>query len=155
MELELAGQAILKNLNVRAEHHGDERVLGVDLRIVLSTNLDALANFSPSLKSLLYADADDEQKRTLRIPIMKPIGLTVEVENHCVHIADQSYDGASLSRFEITPELDGKVVVAFTASLSDVSPDVLPSLAALYLDEKVNVDVEPLQGNLDLGGEAA
>lgn len=154
MELELAGQAILKNLNVRAEHHGEERVLGVDLRIVLSTDLDALANFSPALKALLYADADDANKRTLRIPSLKPLGISTEFENHCVHIADQSYDGASLSRFEITPELDGKVLVAFTASLSDISPDVLPDLAALYLDEKVNVDIEPLQGKLDLGAAA-
>jgi hypothetical protein len=150
MDLELAGRAIIKNLNVRAEHHGEERELGVDLRLQLTTDLDALANFSPALKALLYEHADDPDKRMLRMPQLKPLGLTLEYENHQLCIADQTYDGVKLHKFELAPELDGKVLVAMTASMSKVNAAILPHLAVLYVEEAVNIDIEPAQTSLEL-----
>lgn len=150
MDLEIAGRAVIKNLNIRAEHHGEERELGVDLKLALTTDLDALANFSPALKALLYADADDPEKRTLRMPQLRPLGLTLEFEGHALCIADQTYDGVTLHRFEIAPELDGKVTVSFNASMSKVSADILPHLAVLYIGEFVNVDITPAQASLKL-----
>ncbi len=156
MQLDIAGQAIIKNIHMRAEHHDKERVLGVDIRLVLTTDCDALANFSPTLKAFLYEGPDDLDRRALRMPQLKPLGFMIECENHCLHIADQSYDGAMLHKFEIVAEPDGRVQVAFTASLSAVNAGILPHLAVLWMDETVNIDIEPLQGSLKLvGGEAA
>lgn len=150
MDLELAGRAIIKNLNVRAEHHGPERELGVDLKLELTTDLDALANFGATLKSLLYENADDADKRVLRMPQLKPLGLTLEFENHQLCIADQTWDAVKLHKFEITPQLDGSVVIAMTASMSKVDAAILPHLAVLYVEEMVNIDIEPAQTSLEL-----
>ena len=153
MELDIAGQAIIKSINMRAEHEGEDRELGVDIKLELKTDLEALANFGPALKSLLYSEADDPDKRKLRMPLLKPLGINDEAEHHTLHIADQSYDDVTLSKFDIAAEDDGRVTVTMTASLSAVDADLLPMLARLYLERTVNVDIEPQQG--DLFSEAA
>ena len=143
MELEIAGQAIIKNINVRANYHNTERELGVDLRLVMHTDADVLANFSPTLRAMLFDDANK-----LRMPELKPLGLTIEYEDHTLHIADLSYDAVKLSKFEITPEPEGRVQVAFTASMINIDAANLGPLALLFLDEVVNVDIEAAQGDL-------
>ena len=155
MELDIAGQAVIKNISVRAEHHGEERELGVDIKLVLRTDLDALVNFSPALKALLYENADDAERRRLRMPELKPLGFTLEFPNHSLCIADQTWDGTTISKFEIAPEVDGAVAVTMTASMSQVDPAILPAIAMLWLDETVNIDIQPSQGDLFNGKEAA
>jgi hypothetical protein len=153
MELDIAGQAIIKNVNMRAEHHGEDRELGVDLKLELRTNADVLANLSTELKDMLWLE--DDTTRRLRVPELKPLKLDVCFENHTLHLADLSYDGVTVHKFEVDPEPDGAVNLTMTVSMSKVQETVLPPLAAALLDHVVNIDIEPMQAGLELVVAAA
>jgi hypothetical protein len=148
MELMLAGQAVIKNLNVRAEQHDEDRVLAVDLKLSLTTDCNALAVFSPTLRSLLYTEADAPEFRTLRVPDLKPLQLTTEAEYHVLNIGALTVDNVTCTKFEIAPENYGRVVITFTVSISDFDPDGLPDVARLFLDQTVSIDIEPMQASL-------
>lgn len=150
MDLEIKGQALLKNVNIRREFHGEEVELGVDLRLVLKGDADDLVHFGAALKSLLYADGGE-----LRLPYLKPLHLSCEFKDHTLHIADMSFDGAVFGKFVITPEIEGKVELAFNVAMSQAPLECLVGLAALLLEERCNIDIEPMQGALELEGEAA
>lgn len=148
MQLAIAGQAIIKHITIRAEYHGEERELAVDVKLILTADLNALANFAPPLKSLLYENADDAERRLLRLPQLKPLGLTLEFENHSLRIGEQIWDGVRLHKLELAPEADGRVLVTMIATLSQIDPAMLPALAALWLAETQDVEIEPLQAEL-------
>jgi hypothetical protein len=148
VELSLKGRARLTHLNLRTEYHGEEKALGVDLRLVLATDADDLVHFGAALKSLLYDNGN------LRLPYLKPLQLTCEFEDHVLHIADLSFDGVTFRRFAITAEAEARIEVAFNASISDLELDALPRLGEMLLEELVSVDIEAAQGEL-FGAEAA
>lgn len=76
-------RAKLDNLNIRAELHGEETKIAVDLKISLKVSNDVLSEFDPDLKSSLYEKAGEAAQGqlidepghlpTLKFPQMKPI----------------------------------------------------------------------------------
>lgn len=77
--------AKLSNVNIRAELHGEDTKIAVDLKIDVKIGNDVLSEFDPSLKSSLYRapDASDSQGDLLaqepgylpklKFPAMAPI----------------------------------------------------------------------------------
>lgn len=60
--LELDNQLTkILHVNVRNERHGDEQVLGMDMRLQTRMGNEALAMFSPTLKSSFYHKDDSVQ----------------------------------------------------------------------------------------------
>ncbi len=60
--LELENQMVkILHVNARNERHGDEQVLAVDLRLQARMSNDALAMFSPTMKSSFYHKDDSVQ----------------------------------------------------------------------------------------------
>jgi hypothetical protein len=145
--MRLAGQAVLKNLNIRVEHHGEDVALGLDLRLQLRTHSEKLAQLEPSLESFLYTN-----EGVLRMPTLEPLKLSSEYEEQAMHLADGTYEPVTLSRFEVTAEPMGIVLICFNASLSSVSPEDITALAGALLapGRVVNIDTEPLQAELEL-----
>ena len=68
----LANQAAkLVNVNPRAELHGADKKLAVDLKFEIKVSNDVLSEFDPSLKGSLYKKADDgeyEEQHPDRVP---------------------------------------------------------------------------------------
>ena len=148
MELELAGKAILKNLNVRRENHGEETKLGVDLKLVLSTDLNALACFSPTLRAFLYKEKREE-KPLLKEPHLCPLRFDHKAENHMLTIGQQhTHNNVTINDFEIVPEELGAIEITMKVSMSDVPPDILPELADFLLAQVIEIDIEPMQESL-------
>lgn len=145
--MHLAGQAILRNINLRVEHHGEDTALGVDVRLQLKAPAEALDEVDSGLKGFLYT-VDNK----LRMPILEPIKLKSEYENHALHLSDQTYEPVKFSKFEIEAEQDGIVQIAFNANISGFEPTDLPRLAQAMLEpgRVVNIDIEALQGELVL-----
>lgn len=50
------------NLNLRPEKHGDENVPGADLKISVTTGNDILAEFHPTLKSMLFRVPEPDEQ---------------------------------------------------------------------------------------------
>lgn len=145
--MHLAGQAILKNVNLRVEHHGEETALGVDIRLQLKTHADNLSGLDASLKSFLYT-----VENKLRIPELEPVKLSSTFENYALHLAAETYEPVTFSKFEIDAEADGVVQISFNAAVSNFESERLPMLADCLLEQGrvVNIDMEPLQADLPL-----
>lgn len=148
MQLELEGEALVKNLNVRREYHGEDRELGADLKLQFKLDLDVLAQLAPTLKTLLYANADDPLQRSLRIPDLKPLQFDITYEEHMLHLAERSFSGVTVSKLSVDAQADGGVELTLTASFSRIKSDWIAELALAFVDEVASVRIEPAQGAL-------
>lgn len=61
-------KAKLTNVNPRAELHGQDKKLAVDLKIEIKVSNDVLSEFDPSLKSRLYKKADEGRAELISEP---------------------------------------------------------------------------------------
>jgi len=148
--MELKGRAILKNLNLRVEHHGEDLALGVDFRFNLKTSADDLVQLDPALRGALYLEDG-----RLRIPTLEPIKLTNEFDNHALHLGAETYEPTKLSKFEVQPEQSGQVQLTFNAAVSNFDHERLPEAVANMLEpgRLVNINIAALQGELFDGTE--
>jgi hypothetical protein len=68
-------QAKLDNVNPRAEIHGPDKVLAVDLKISFKSSNDVLSEFDPFLKSSFYTKGDQAQGELIddanHLPVLK------------------------------------------------------------------------------------
>ena len=67
--------AKLTNVNPRAELHGQDKKLAVDLKFEIKVSNDVLSEFDASLKGSLYKKADDGQGDLIADPKRKPAKL--------------------------------------------------------------------------------
>lgn len=146
-QFEAAGKVQINAMNVRPEYHGEDRMLGVDIKCTLTTDLNVLALFSPTLRGFLYEEVDGKSP-ILRESHLLPLRFDVKAENHTVHLGEHTYDGATVDKFEVVPEQHGAVLLGFKISVSAFDPDLLPAVAGMLLNQVAQIDVEPVQGDL-------
>lgn len=149
------------HLNLRREVHGDEKVNGIDLRFRASLSNDALAEFSPTLKTDLYRREDTPQQdldpasvpfTVLKNPPMGPIKWDLKYE--CARIVvhhgiDESSDIvfslAKINKFLITAQQGGTCIVEFRVQVSDPDSDDIAKLSAV-LGQSIYLTAEPEGG---------
>lgn len=145
---------LLRNVNGRHEKHGDENVLAADIEFDGDFTGDILAEFSPSLRSMMYemapdgdlADQGSDTPTKLRIPnLCMPIKFDNEVVGADITIpygtGDITFQTADINKFRVTCHEGGTVSVAFRVQVKP-SQDQLAKLFAL-LDTVVAVSVVP------------
>lgn len=152
MDLDLAGKATVKHIQMRKEFAGEDKQLGVDIKLKLVTDLEVLALFSPTLRSFLYDESGrDAAQKTAPILLqnnLEPLKFSMRAENHSIAIGEHTFEPVVVDSFEIEPEQHGAVIVHMKVSIKNADPDILPDLAAIMLDEVANIDIEPMQGSL-------
>ena len=143
-------EASLKNVNLRTENNGDEKVLAVDLKII--ANL-ALSDVAP-----LFADAPDllgtifdEGGNVLASEFM--LTYRVPIENVELSIDDlKPFIGGKIKKgIQITPRNGRRFNVLLTAQISDCV-DVRP--LAKRLHEEVKITIIERQQSLELSAVA-
>lgn len=73
--------ALVSNVNLRSENHGDEKVTGCDINVSFDSNSKILDLFSKDLRKFAFAD-DDE----IRFPILGPLPVKSEYPGYKVNI---------------------------------------------------------------------
>lgn len=121
------------NLNLRPEKHGDENVPGADLKLSITAPSDILAEFHPSLRSLLFrapeADEQDLVDQTHEAPsesrlrfgsrlhVIKwdaeIVGASLTVHYGTGGKSDIALDDVTVDSFSIEPMDGGSVVLTF------------------------------------------
>lgn len=144
---EISGKATINAINVRSEFHGDDRALGVDVKVTVMTDLNVLAMFSPTLRAFLYEEPEGKQP-ILRESHLQPLRYDLKAENHTVHLSDETYDGCTVDKFELLPEQYGAIALSFKVSVSGFDPEHLPKLAGMLLDQVAQIEIDPVQGDL-------
>ena len=144
--LDISGKATIKNLNVRKENHGEEKILAVDLKIEFSSlGKNLCLFFDDSVANFLWRGEDDE----IRNFFLSPITYDVDVENCIVKIGKQKFGGCIVKKFSMEPLYGGLMKLGCHVILHPGENDV--SKLAPLVQEDTSVVI---QGPPDLFTEA-
>lgn len=147
----------LVHLNIRREVHGDERVNGIDIRFRVDLTNDVLAEFSPTLKTTLYAreetpqgdfDPDSVPYTVVKNPQMGTIKWDAKYD--CARaVVHHGIDGrndiafalAKVNKFSILPKNGGTLTCEFRVQVSDPDDMDIARLIAVN-GQQVYVTIE-------------
>lgn len=151
----------ITHINVGQEKHGDQDVNAMDIDMRWTTNNQALAMFSPILKSSLFMREDTPQRdinpdpdhmTVVRHPQMAPIKWDEKYENArvVVHIgasgkADVVFGDAKVRKFVIEPKQGGTVVFSYQIRCYPTNGDI--EKIAGKLNQEVYVTLDPEGGD--------
>lgn len=143
-------RAKLSNVNIRAEIHGEETKIAVDLKIDVKMSNDVLSEFSPELKSSFYkkkdhgqADLIDEPGRltALKFPQMSPIkwdwqgvGYKTVINYGVSGKDDIGLDMTDIDQFRFDPMDGGTVDMSFRI-VAHPTPEEIGRLSELVQRE--------------------
>ena len=150
------------HINVRTEKHGDEEITAFDCDFRYETSNDALAIFSPTLRSDLYCvDPSIERKKggklagfeealtLLKHPAIESIRWKLGdiaggefVIHREVSGKDMAFELANVGKFKIEPKNGGTVAILFQAQIRPKGKD-RGELVNLLEIGTVNVSVIP------------
>lgn len=130
--------ATLKNVNVRKELHGDQKVLSVDLKLAMQIGPSILERFDPSLEDFLYV------KGQVRFPLMGPITWDNEIEHTQLNVSGIEIKDAKLRKFSLTPQLDpaGQKQLDLILTASYYPSDNNLSRLGELVQEEVTLDID-------------
>lgn len=149
--------AKVQHVNLREEKHGEDPVLGADVKLVFDASNDFLGQLSPTLKSALYASdveatgqislVDAEQHLpVLRYPQLGPLtwagDFAAELTLHGAKKADDVvFERATIGKISLCPKEGGTVEVTCRAQVHP-GPEGAGALAAM-LGHTPKVSVQP------------
>jgi hypothetical protein len=134
-------QVKVTNINVRTEANGPDEVLAADIKCHMSVSNDILSEFSPSLKSAIFKEADGPQGEldinepgtltALKFPNMSPFSLNDEYKGYEVTVAygiggksDLVFLDSKVNSFVFTPKEGGSVDVSFRIQIHPQSIEI-------------------------------
>ncbi len=137
--------AELKNVNLRTENNGDERVLACDLKIkanISANEAKPLFSDTPNLIATLF----DKGGNVLN-PVFQFI-YRMPIENVETQLDDKKYKGGKIKKnMKLIPRNGKRFEILLTIQLTDVK-DVRAFAARLH--EEVKVSIIERQQSLDL-----
>lgn len=163
-------KAKLTSVNPRAEIHGQDRKMAVDLKFEIKVSNDVLSEFDPSLKSALYKKADtqgdliDEPGHLpeLKFPMMGPVkwgkdfaGYETVIHYGVTGAQDIVLAECDVDNFRFDCQDGGTVAVAFRV-IAHPEAEQLGRLCEMIQQEVEMSLIEPEAGTVhELFGEAA
>lgn len=157
--------AVLSNINVRIERHGDERALAVDATFVTSTSNAVLDHFDKELRKALFRKPKAGEQQSLptigehlteiKIPSLEPLKVSHEFKGFELQI-DGELDSTQpiflvdvkLKKFVIAAKEGGSVELTFKAS-ANVDPEEVAELTEALIRESVVLSLQPGKANED------
>ncbi|MDR6094935.1 hypothetical protein QE373_002232 [Stenotrophomonas sp. SORGH_AS321] len=151
--------AVITNVNVRIEKHGDERALAVDINVVTSTSNTALDHFDKELRKSLFRKPVRGEQQSLptigdhlteiKIPSLEPLkvghqfkGFELQIDGELENTQPIFLVDVALKKFVITPKEGGSVELKFKAS-ANVDPDEVAELTEALIRENVVLSLTP------------
>lgn len=129
----VSGLATIKHLNVRKEGPEDEKILAVDVKLLIP-NVDRrlCGYFDEALEAFLWRG--DTNALIARNAYLTPVRYGNEINNASVSIGSHSYSGCDVKRFEIEPRDGGVITLTCSVAVYPNSADV-SDLAKMVQDE--------------------
>jgi len=148
----------ITNINPRAEKHGEDTELAIDIQIEARMSNDVLSEFSSQLKHSLYkasdtpdlidAEFDKDRPSALKFPKMSGFKWNADLDEYeaIIHCGASEKSNISLSdckvnAFKFAPQEGGTVVVGFRVQAYPHETDV-GRLCAL-IQREIEVTLSP------------
>lgn len=155
---ELNQKVKLKDVNARAEMHGDERKPAFDLTFEAACSNDILIHFHPELRSMLFkkndspdlvGQLDPEALTELRFTKLQStlayewegIGYSIVIPYGIGGPSDIRLGEVKLGKFKITPQNGGTVIVEFKAICHPETEDV--GRLCEFIQREIDITVTP------------
>lgn len=163
--------ALLANVNLRTELHGEDREPAADLKFEARVGNDILAHFHPSLKSAFYVRGTDGDLADQGMPdallvrrfgdqlgplkwAMEIVGCTLTVHHGISEKSHVVLPGATADSFVIEAQEGGQVDITFRVR---AHPDA-KQVAVLYESQQRHVEISlepPSEDQAEFGEEEA
>lgn len=149
----------IRNVNCRAELHGDEYKVAVDLAIEVKVSNDVLAEFHPDLKTCLFVNdeapkqselvlEDSARLTKLRLPLMGNIkwgwegeGYELFVEHGINRDSGVLMIDCKIDHFTFEPQEGGTVTTRFRV-IAHPKEDDIGKLVSL-IQQEVGIELDP------------
>ena len=151
--------SVLNNVNVRAENHGEDKVLGIDLKLSLTLSNDVLGEFDPDLKTALFKVPETGQEEldleeatrlsALKFPSMGSIGWGSDLKGYKFKLhygiggeqSDVILQDCKVNSFRFTPKEGGSVEISVRVQANPQLSDMPKVLE--YLGREATIDLLP------------
>lgn len=144
------GNADITHLNTRKEGPDESKELAVDLKLCAVADAGILDLLGDGIADFLYMAENPE---AVRNTMLGPITFKHEIEDYRLDMLGQTHYGVKVKKISAEPK-DGRVVsITFGVSFKP-SGDEVAQLAE-YLQEPIEITLEPANNELDLGGDCA
>jgi len=159
-ELPSGTYILISKATPRKEHHGDDLVQAISLRLSWTTTNDSLEKLHPNLKAMLFwkTPSEEAQERlegvpeitpNLRVPtVATPLAISAEYAGYQLTI-DHGIDESSalqlyqceMDKFKVDPKEGGSVTISWSLSSNkSVTPELVGALCGLE-GEEVTVEL--------------
>lgn len=128
------------DVNPRKEHHGEQLVLAIDVKLEANCQRPILDQFDAGLDAFLFGEHGP------RFPEIGAVSWNREYERATVKINKHTINDATIAKVALLPEVGDSVKVSFVATFYPAT-DMVGKLAEL-IKEDVSVTVEQTQKDL-------
>jgi hypothetical protein len=129
-------------VNARKEHHGENLVLAVDVKLVVNCERDVLTQFDEGLDAFLFGEHGP------RFPEIGAVNWEREYEGATLKINKLSLKDVTVKKVTLLPEPGDSVKVGFVATLYPAT-ETVGKLADL-IKEDVSVTLDQTQAELPI-----
>jgi hypothetical protein len=126
------------SVNNRKEHHGEEKVLAIDVKMKVTGTSKLLDDFDPTLRKSFFRSDEPGQENMPRHPAIKSFDWGREFKDASIVLGENEYDEVSLGSFQFSCREGGVVDVIFTASWCPDADDVGPLAELIKEDTNVS-----------------
>ena len=142
------GRASILHLNTRKEGPDDDKELAVDVKLQALCGMNVTDYFEPELAYFLFLEGG-----AVRNVMMGPISFTHELEDYRIDAVGSTFHGVKVKKFTLEPVDGYQVRLTFLISFKPSGDEV--ALIAECLQDEIEIDLNPSNEELDLGGMAA
>lgn len=142
------GRASILHLNTRKEGPDDYKELAVDVKLQALCGMDVTEYFEPELARFLFLEGG-----AVRNVMMGPISFSHELEDYRLEAVGSTFHGVKVKKFTLEPVDGSQIRLTFSISFKPSGDEV--ARMAEYLQDEIDIEVNPSSEELDLGGIAA
>jgi hypothetical protein len=145
-KLRLACQATVGHLNARKEGPEDDKELACDLKLTTIVSASVLRYFDEGLELALYTP-----EGMVRNVMIGSIPFLHELEGYRMELNGMTQHGVKIKKFTVQAKDSNLLVLTFSVSFKPTGTEV--ATLAEFLQDQIDVQLEPGSEELDLGGD--
>lgn len=141
------GLVEILHLNTRKEGPEEDKVLAADVKMTATIGREILGFFEPMLGECMFLNDG-----AVRNPLMGPVQFHHQLEHYRLETFGSTFFGVTVKKFVLEPKDINQIILTFAVSFKPSGTEI--ARLAEYLQDSVQISLEPENGELDLGDVA-
>lgn len=142
------GYATILHLNARKEGPDEDKELAVDLKLTTECDDSILDMLGDNLREFLFLPSG-----AVRNEMLGPLTFKHEIEDYRLETMGSTHHGVKVKKITTEPKDSRKITLTFSVSFKPSGDEV--ARMAEYLQDAIEISLEPANDELDLDGKRA